>query len=59
MFLSPYLPFWHTFWTKLGHKVIVSSLLRNKGILDHGVKEASTDLCVSSKGAARAHCLFG
>lgn len=48
LYFYSYLPFWHAFWTKLGHKVIVSPLT-NKGILDHGVKEASTDLCVPVK----------
>lgn len=48
LFFYTYLPFWHTFWTELGCEVVVSPAT-NKEILDLGVKEASTDLCLPVK----------
>lgn len=48
LFFYTYLPFWYTFWAELGYEVVVSPLT-NKAILDRGVEEASTDLCVPVK----------
>ncbi|HHY92149.1 MAG TPA: 2-hydroxyglutaryl-CoA dehydratase [Firmicutes bacterium] len=48
LFFYSYLPFWHTFWSSLGFEVIVSPRT-NKEILDLGVEQASTDLCVPVK----------
>lgn len=48
LFFYSYLPFWQAFWRALGWEVVVSPVT-NKEILDLGVEEASTDLCVPVK----------
>ncbi|HHV07640.1 MAG TPA: 2-hydroxyglutaryl-CoA dehydratase [Firmicutes bacterium] len=48
LFFYSHLPFWQTFWSELGHEVIVSPLT-NKDMLDRGISNSVTDLCVPVK----------
>lgn len=43
-----YYPYWETFFSQLGHEVVVSSPT-SKTILDKGVKEAVNDACIPIK----------
>lgn len=43
-----YYPFWHTFFSELGHEVVLSDRT-NRNIVDKGVKEAVNDACIPIK----------
>jgi predicted nucleotide-binding protein (sugar kinase/HSP70/actin superfamily) len=43
-----YYPFWHTFFSQLGHEVVLSSTT-NRTIVDKGVQEAVNDACIPIK----------
>ncbi len=43
-----YYPFWDTFFSQLGHEVVLSSAT-SKSILDKGVREAVNDACIPIK----------